>query len=195
MKVNLKEAIWLNEPAVWEATETALTVTTDANTDFWRKTHYGFTRDSGHFLGIAVDDGFTAHVRVQGKFRSLYDQAGLMVRIDENRWVKTGVEFTDGERFLSAVITDGKSDWSVSQPFKGLEDFYIRVTLKSGAMRIQASSDGRTWPLLRLAPFPEVSHYLVGLTACTPERGGLDVRFSEFSVGPPITTDLHDLTA
>ncbi len=195
MLINLKEAKWLNEPAVWEATETGLIITTDANTDFWRKTHYGFTRDSGHFLGITADDGFTARVRVQGEFRSLYDQAGLMVRIDENRWVKTGVEFTDGERFLSTVVTDGKSDWSVSQPFKELEDFYIRITLKNGTMRIQASSDGRIWPLLRLAPFPEAPHYLVGLTACTPERGGLNVRFSEFSVGDAITTDLHDLTA
>ncbi|MGV1754215.1 DUF1349 domain-containing protein [Agrobacterium sp. CG674] len=195
MVMNLKEATWLNEPAVWEATETALTLTTDANTDFWRKTHYGFTRDSGHFLGSSVDDGFTACVRIQGEFRSLYDQAGLMVRIDENRWVKTGVEFTDGERFLSTVVTDGRSDWSVSQPFKELEDFYIRVTLKEGAMRIQASSDGRIWPLLRLAPFPEALRYLVGPTACTPERGGLDVRFSEFTIGAAITTDLHDLTA
>ncbi|MGV1768897.1 DUF1349 domain-containing protein [Agrobacterium vitis] len=195
MDVNLKEANWLNQPAVWQATKTGLTLTTDANTDFWRKTHYGFTRDSGHFLGISVDDGFTACVRVQGEFRSLYDQAGLMVRIDENRWVKTGVEFTDGERFLSTVITDEKSDWSVSQPFKDLEDFYIRITLKEGAMRIQASPDGRVWPLLRLAPFPEASRYLVGLTACTPERGGLDVRFSEFTIGAAITTDLHDLTA
>lgn len=34
MVINLKEATWLNEPVVWEATETALTLTTDANTDF-----------------------------------------------------------------------------------------------------------------------------------------------------------------
>lgn len=194
MNVNLKEATWLNEPAVWEATETGLTLTTAANTDFWRETHYGFTRDSGHFFGVPAGNGFTARVRVQGEFRSLYDQAGLMVRIDENRWVKTGVEFTDGERFLSTVITDGKSDWSVSKPFRQLEDFYIRITLSNGAMRIQASSDGTVWPLLRLAPFPVVSRYLVGLTACTPERAGLEVCFSEFSVGEALTTDLHDLS-
>ena len=117
-----------------------------------------------------------------------------MVRIAENRWVKTGVEFTDGARFLSTVITDGKSDWSISQPFKDLEDFYIRITLKDGATRVQASSDGMVWPLLRLAPFPEGSRYLVGLTACTPEHGGPDVRFSEFAIGEAITTDLHDLS-
>jgi regulation of enolase protein 1 (concanavalin A-like superfamily) len=82
----------------------------------------------------------------------------------------------------------------VSQPFKDLEDFQIRVTVNNGALRIQASRDGKFWPLLRLAPFPVASRYQVGPTACTPERSGLTVNFSEFSIGPAITTDLHDLS-
>lgn len=194
MSIDFSDGKWLNPPASWQADETALTVTTDAKTDFWRETHYGFTRDSGHFLGFPTAGGFTARIRVQGEFRTLYDQAGLMVRIDEKRWMKTGVEFTDGEPFLSTVVTDGRSDWSVAQPFKELEDFHIRVTVSNGAMRIQASRNGNRWPLLRLAPFPVAAWYEVGPTACTPERSGLRVRFSEFSIGAAITTELHDLS-
>ncbi|MCH4550437.1 DUF1349 domain-containing protein [Rhizobium changzhiense] len=194
MSIDFNDGKWMNEPAYWLANEAGLTLTTDEKTDFWRETHYGFTRDSGHFLGFPTADSFTAQIRVQGAFRTLYDQAGLMVRIDEKCWVKTGVEFTDGEAFLSTVVTDGKSDWSVAQPFKELEDFRIRVTVANGAMRIQASRDGSFWPLLRLAPFPAAAHYEVGPTACTPERSGLTVRFSEFSIGPAITKDLHDLS-
>lgn len=134
MSIDFNDGKWLNEPAHWQANEAGLTLTTDEKTDFWRETHYGFTRDSGHFLAFPTTDGFTAQIRVQGEFRTLYDQAGLMVRIDEKRWMKTGVEFTDGEAFLSTVVTDGRSDWSVSQPFKELEDFHIRVTLANGAM-------------------------------------------------------------
>lgn len=194
MNIDFRRGQWLNRPATSAVSEHSLTITTDPETDFWRETHYGFTRDTGHFLGIATADGFTATIRIQGEFRSLYDQAGLMVRIDEKRWVKTGVEFTDGQAFLSTVVTDGKSDWSVSQPFKELEDFYIRVTLSNGAMRIQASRDGSFWPLLRLAPFPVADTYQVGPTACTPERSGLVVRFSEFTINPATSKDLHDLT-
>ncbi|MER0040307.1 DUF1349 domain-containing protein [Pseudomonas sp. MGal98] len=194
MNIDFRRGQWLNRPATSAVSEHSLTMTTEQKTDFWRETHYGFTRDTGHFLGVATADGFTATIRIQGEFRSLYDQAGLMVRIDEKRWVKTGVEFTDGQAFLSTVVTDGKSDWSVSQPFKELEDFYIRVTLSNGAMRIQASRDGSFWPLLRLAPFPVADTYQVGPTACTPERSGLVVRFSEFAIDPAITKDLHDLT-
>lgn len=194
MNIDFRRGQWLNRPATSAVSEHSLTITTDPETDFWRETHYGFTRDTGHFLGVATADGFTATIRIQGEFRSLYDQAGLMVRIDEKRWVKTGLEFTDGHAFLSTVVTDGKSDWSVSQPFKALEDFYIRVTLSNGAMRIQASRDGSFWPLLRLAPFPVADTYQVGPTACTPERSGLVVRFSEFTINPATSKDLHDLT-
>ncbi len=194
MSSNFKEGTWLNEPAIWQADDNGLSMTTGANTDFWRQTYYGFTRDSGHFLGLPAGDSFTAQLRIQGKFRTLYDQAGLMLRVDETRWIKTGVEFTDGELFLSTVITNGKSDWSVSQPFKELEDFYLRLTLAKGAVRIQASRDGKFWPLLRLAPFPLSALYQVGPTACTPERSGLTIHFSEFSINPAITNDLHDLS-
>ncbi|QND54384.1 DUF1349 domain-containing protein (plasmid) [Phyllobacterium sp. 628] len=185
---------WLNEPKHWTSDASGLTLTTDEKTDFWQETYYDFKRDSGHFLGLPANDRFTATIRVQGEFRTLYDQAGLMVRIDETRWVKTGVEFTDGELFLSTVITDGKSDWSVSQPLQNHEDFYLRLTLANGSMRIQCSQNKTRWPLLRLAPFPLAPTYLVGPTACTPERSGLTVRFSEFFIGPAITTDLHDLS-
>ncbi|MBB4194433.1 hypothetical protein GGE45_004527 [Rhizobium aethiopicum] len=194
MSIDFNQGRWLNEPASWHADGTGLTMTTGEKTDFWRETYYGFTRDSGHFLAFPTGDSFTAQIRVEGEFRTLYDQAGLMVRIDEKRWVKTGVEFTDGEAFLSTVVTDGRSDWSVSQPFKKLEDFRIRVTVANGAMRIQASRDGRRWPLLRLAPFQAADRYEVGPAACTPERSGLIVRFSEFSIADAITTELHDLS-
>lgn len=194
MSIDFKDGVWLNEPRIWSAEGDHLSMTTDAKTDFWRETYYGFTRDSGHFLAFPTEESFTAQIRIQGEFRTLYDQAGLMVRIDDSQWVKTGVEFTDGEPYLSTVVTNRTSDWSVSQPFKELEDFYMRVTVNNGAMRIQASRDGAFWPLLRLAPFPVASRYQVGPTACTPERSGLTVRFSEFSLGPAVTTDLHDLS-
>ena len=149
MTIDFRTGTWLNKPKNWQTDEASLTLTTDEKTDFWRETYYGFTRDSGHFLGFEAGPSFSARLRVRGAFRTLYDQAGLMVRIDERRWLKTGVEFTDGEAFLSTVVTDDRSDWSVSQPFKELEDFHIRVSVDNGAMRIQASRDGSFWPLLR----------------------------------------------
>lgn len=194
MTVDLRQGRWINEPSDWRLVDDGLVLTTDDRTDFWRETYYGFTRDSGHFLGVAAGEGFTATLRVRGAFRTLYDQAGLMIRLDATRWVKAGVEFSDGEAHLSTVVTDGRSDWSIAKPFTGMEDFYIRATVAKGALRVQASADGAVWPLVRLAPFPVGPAYEVGPTACTPERSGLAVRFSDFSLGPATTKDLHDLS-
>ncbi len=73
---------WLNEPPEWRAEEGRLSVTTGLRTDFWRRTHYGFIRDNGHFYYQAIDRDFTAKVRIGGEYQALYDQAGLMIRID-----------------------------------------------------------------------------------------------------------------
>lgn len=185
---------WLNEPADYTVDADSLRVVTDNATDFWRITSYGFIRDSGHVFGRAVEGDFTAQVRVQGDFRELYDQAGLMVRIDERQWIKAGVEFSDGALMLSTVLTAERSDWATAgaPPLPG--GFWLRVTVANGAIRVQYSADGKVWPLLRLAPFPTAASYFVGPMCCTPERAGLTVVFSGFTVGPALARDLHDLT-
>jgi uncharacterized protein len=185
---------WLNEPRDWDLQGGMLNVTTDANTDFWRETHYGFTRDSGHFFHRATAGDFTAELKVAARYDELYDQAGIMVRIDAANWVKAGVEMSDGRAWLSSVLTLGQSDWATGIFEGDPADFRLRATVKSGVLRLQVSADGRLWRLARLAPFPRAASYAIGPMCCTPERAGLEVRFSEFTVGPALEKGLHDLS-
>jgi len=190
----LSRGTWLNEPRAWRADDGVLDVTTDHGSDFWRETHYGFTRDSGHFLALPSAGDFTAQLRVRAQYEKLYDQAGLMVRVDDERWVKAGIELSDGRAMLSSVLTVGQSDWATA-PYEGnASDFWLRATVLGGVLRLQASADGVRWPLLRLAPFPVASSYQVGPMCCTPERAGLEVRFSDFSLTAPLGKALHDLS-
>jgi uncharacterized protein len=183
---------WFNEPDRWALIPDGLMVTTNQATDFWRETHYGFTRDSGHFFGREVHGGFTAALRVRAQYEDLYDQAGIMVRLDEATWIKAGIELADGESLLGSVLTIGQSDWATG-PFRGdASDFWIRVTVERGVLRLQASADGQRWPLVRLCPFPVAERYWVGPMCCTPERAGLDVLFSDFTVAPPSGRALHN---
>jgi regulation of enolase protein 1 (concanavalin A-like superfamily) len=185
---------WLNEPKAWSTDGKVLTVLTDQGTDFWRETHYGFTRDSGHAFLIDTDGDFTAESKIEAKYRELYDQAGIMIRIDDKHWLKSGVEFNDGSAAFSSVLTAPVSDWTTG-PFVGnAEEFWIRATVSKGVLKLQYSVDGKLWPLARLCPFPEANYYAVGPMCCTPERSGLAVKFSEFIVSAPINKDLHDLT-
>ncbi|MGA7882471.1 MAG: DUF1349 domain-containing protein, partial [Terrimicrobiaceae bacterium] len=64
---------WLNAPGKWEIQDDRLSVEVSPNTDFWRKTHYGFVRDSGHFFFRQISGDFTVQVRVRGDYASLYD--------------------------------------------------------------------------------------------------------------------------
>jgi regulation of enolase protein 1 (concanavalin A-like superfamily) len=171
-----------------------LVAVTDRATDFWRETHYGFVRDSGHFAGLEVRGGFTATLRVRARYEALYDQAGIMVRLDAGTWLKAGVELSDGEALFGSVLTIGRSDWT-SGPFRGdPADAWIRVTVERGVLRLQGSADGVHWPLARLCPFPVAERYTVGPMCCTPERAGLEVMFSDFAVTPPNGKALHDLS-
>ena len=186
---------WLNEPRVWSVDPAGdLSMVTDKGTDFWRETHYGFIRDSGHFLGFTAPAAFTAQLRIRGQYQKLYDQAGIMVRVDERRWVKAGIELSDGRAMLSSVLTDGKSDWATGPYQHDAQDFWMRATVAKGVLRLQVSADGKTWPLVRLAPFPIAASYQVGPMACTPERDGLAIRFSNLRITPPLGKDLHDLS-
>ncbi|AVQ07179.1 TPA: DUF1349 domain-containing protein [Xanthomonas vasicola pv. zeae] len=185
---------WLNRPKTVDISGDTLDVVTDQATDFWRETHYGFTRDSGHFLGIKAGARFTAQLRVRAQYEALYDQAGIMVRVDEQHWVKAGIELSDGRAMLSSVLTNPVSDWATGPYEADPKDFWIRATVADGVLRLQVSADGRHWPLVRLCPFPVASEYLVGPMCCTPERAGLKVRFSDLALRAPLGKDLHDLS-
>lgn len=62
---------WLNQPASWSGDDKALELRTDANTDFWRRTFYGFIRDNGHAFLREVSGDFTASVFVLGEYAHL----------------------------------------------------------------------------------------------------------------------------
>jgi regulation of enolase protein 1 (concanavalin A-like superfamily) len=184
---------WLNEPASWEGDERALSLKTDPNTDFWRETFYGFVRDSGHAYLRPVSGDFTASATVVGVYEQLYDQAGLMLRLDERNWIKCGIEYTDGLMHFSVVVTRGISDWSViplhdRAPSDPLE---VRLTRHEDAVRVQFRFGEKRWQMARLCPFV-ASDAEVGVMACSPERAGFEAKFRDIAVGPPIARALHE---
>jgi uncharacterized protein len=184
---------WLNEPSHAELRGSDLFVRTANATDYWRGTFYGFWRHSGHFSRKSVAGDFSAEVTVIGDFTELYDQAGLMVRLSESHWVKVGVEFTDGELCLSAVVTNDNSDWSITKLKADPRGCRIRLTRHGEAIRVQYFDwEQDRWFPLRLAYLPTTSSIDVGVMCCSPEREGFEVTFSDFVIGPPISRQLHD---
>jgi regulation of enolase protein 1 (concanavalin A-like superfamily) len=182
---------WLNEPPSVELHGSELVVNTGPETDFWRSTAYGFVHDDGHFLSApfpaegALEVSFRAHLAAQ------FDQAGLMLRAGPETWLKAGVELSDGQRYASVVVTNGRSDWSVA-PLPPLPPMAEDTTL---TVRASRQGDGVTvryrlgkeaaWQLLRVAYLPPEAELRAGPMTCSPTRAGLTVRFAPVRFGPP----------
>ena len=183
---------WLNEPDVWHAEAGGLTLTTGNQTDFWQHTFYGFQRDSGHAWLCPVSGDFTASAIATGAYEQLYDQAGLMLRVDEKNWIKTGIEYTDGLMHFSVVVTREVSDWSVIplHDAKPADEVHVRLTRHGDAVRVQFAISGRAWQMARLAPFPAVDAR-VGVMACSPQRAGFTATFRAIEIGLAISRQLH----
>lgn len=171
---------WMNEPSFWQVSEFGLKISADPKTDFWQKTHYGFVRDSGHFYYRWITGSFTAKVKISGQYRHLYDQAGLMIRQDEQNWIKTGIEYVHGQQQVSAVVTRGFSDWSVAPYLDNPSSIWIRVKREGDFVEISYSTEDDGYQLLRLAYMKPSDRVMLGFMAAAPDGEGFDVVFSDF---------------
>ncbi len=176
---------WLNRPPQWQAQNGTITVTSGPKTDFWRKTHYGFLRDSGHFYGREVEGDFTVEVRFQGEYEALYDQAGLMLRVDETTWMKCGIEYVEGMQYVSAVVTRDFSDWSVAPLADNPPALRLRVTRRGPAVEVHYARDEGDFALLRIAYLAPDERMRVGIMCASPEGEGFTTTFEGFTVRQP----------
>jgi len=181
---------WHCPPSSWslDASTATLHIAPDAPTDFWQRTHYGFRVDSGHFLHTEIAGDFVLAVRVGFRPVWQYDQAGLMVRVGADDWLKTSVEYEpDGPARLGAVVTNfGYSDWS-TQPFPSGDGVtWLRVRREGDDYIVDASPDGRAWMQIRVAHLHggRGAPVACGAYACSPKGRGFTAEFSQLEIMP-----------
>jgi uncharacterized protein len=177
---------WFNEPRNWNLDD-KLTVVADSGSDFWRKTHYGFVRDSGHFFYESVSGDFEIETEFSGKYAALYDQAGVMVRFDETIWLKSGIEYVNGVHYVSAVVTRDFSDWSVL-PFNGYPgSLRLRLKREGESVTIEYFDPVVGWVMFRTAYLSSAAELQVGRTVAAPDGPGFETVFSEYRVTPLVS--------
>ena len=175
---------WEHEPKVWQEASGRLTETVPAATDYWRVTHYGFIRDNGPFRYQDRSGNFEATVRISGEYHELYHQAGLMIRINEKNWIKTGIEFVNGKQNVSAVVTREFSDWSVLSRTDNPPFIWLRLQRYNDTVQVSYSLDGQKWSMIRLAYFPPDVPVKIGMVAAAPGNEDFEVKFDHFSLTP-----------
>ena len=174
---------WLNEPASWQRTGGVLTVSVDPGTDFWCQTGYGYIRDSGHVYGELLAGDLDVSVRIRGTLHTQYDQAGIMLRADERTWLKTGVEFFEGQPRLSTVLTLGRSSWTVTSLPEDVDEIVLRVARRGDAVEVRyATGADEPAQLAALVFLPPECEVLAGVMCAAPEGPGFIVTFHDLHV-------------
>jgi len=122
-------------------------------------------------------------VTFTGNYRNEYDHAGLMVWVDETSWMKTGVEFTEGGYFASAVVTRDYSDWAVAPLVEFGGTFTVRLTRKGSSFLVHYQQKAESpWTLLRIAYLTDEPTIQVGRMVGAPSGDDFAVTFRDFSI-------------
>lgn len=179
---SLDKMQWFNEPEKWEVKNKTLNMEVTPKSDYWRVSHYGFTVDDAPFYYATYGGEFEVKVKITGNYKTRFDQMGLMLRIDNERWIKAGVEFVDNKFNISAVVTDKKSDWSVLQLEKTPSFVWIKAVRRLDAVEFFYSLDDKDYIMIRNAPFQDNIPVMVGLMAASPDGDGFNAKFENFKV-------------
>jgi regulation of enolase protein 1 (concanavalin A-like superfamily) len=128
---------------------------------------------------MPVTGDFTFESRVAGKYAALYDQAGLMVRVDSANWLKCGLELVDGIGHASVVVTRDFSDWSTVRGVTAKAPLWWRMVRKGVSLEVLYSEDGKNFTSTRLAYLPLPATVDAGIMCCSPEGAGFEAAFDE----------------
>jgi len=177
---------WMNRPP-HTTCKGGLHIRTAPDTDFWQRTHYGFRRDSGHFLHRGVRGDFTLETQVSFEPTAQYDQCGVMVRVDGGNWIKASVEFEDAAigRLGSVVTSGGYSDWASQDIASSIGRVEWRMSRRGDDFLVEARLPAATWQQLRVCHLHEAGETLLaGLYACSPTGAGFACTFESLRIGP-----------
>ena len=165
-----QDFFWFNEPLQYKVGN-GLEIITEKETDFWQNTHYGFQRDDGHFLFVQRTGDFSLSTNVIFRPSNKYDQCGLMVRIDDQNWIKVSTEFeSDQISRLGSVVTNlGYSDWATQDIKSDRDEMWYRISKRGSDFLLEYSFEGNKWHQMRIAHLHKsVESYAVGVYACSP---------------------------
>jgi len=178
----LERMQWFNEPEHWSIKDNRLTMQVTPQSDYWRISHYGFTVDDAPYLYTTRGGEFEVKVKISGDYKVRFDQAGLMLRIDKENYIKTGIEFVDGKYNLSAVVTHHTSDWSVITLDRPVPYIWIKAVRRLDAVEIFYSFDDKEYTMMRNCWLQDNTPVMVGLMAACPDGQGFEARFENFTI-------------
>lgn len=199
----LTDAQWLNPTRTCTINSTDIRIDTEPHTDFWQRTFYGFQAANAPAALIETRTNVTFTVRVRAEYKRRYDQAGILVWLDDQNWFKASVEREDESsgRLGSVLTTNGHSDWA-TRDVPALSQVCFRLSRRGPDFVLEAKST-QEWEQLRVFHIAELgptdsqwaalkaeavpaSPVRLGVYACSPEDSSFTARFDQLTLTPSV---------
>lgn len=175
---------WLHEPGDVEMSTNGMLLHMNSNTDFWHTTYTKppVVTATGHlfYKPIVSEQNLLVETRFELSAMHEFDQSGLMIYLNSEQWIKTGLQYVDGKYLLSTVVTNGSSDWSTQNHASNIVG--IRLYKLGDDIVIEANETRDVWSIVRICRWKRdcndvsggmtSSQLKVGLYACAPKGKG-----------------------
>ncbi|MBX2837552.1 MAG: DUF1349 domain-containing protein [Gammaproteobacteria bacterium] len=193
---------WINKPNSYQLTPESVSITTEAETDLWQRSYYGFRNDNAPALQVSTDQNFSFTAKVCFEYRNRFDQCGLLIYLDSENWFKASIEY-ENERYsrLGSVVTNlGYSDWATTDITLPNHIWY-RLSRRGADFLIESSLDSEVFNQMRIfhlhrlgetteemgksnPPKPTQSSVSFGVYACSPLDSSFTAVFSNLEFEP-----------
>ncbi len=180
-----EELSYYNSPNI-NIKDNTLEFVTQPNTDLWQNTYYNFQHDNAPFVQMKISEkyfSFTVKVKYFSKRR--FDQAGIILYLDSENWLKASVEYENEnfQRLGSVVTNNGFSDWATVDIPSEVKEMYYRLSRRENDFCIENSLDGVNYKQMRICHLYNANDEIsMGVYACSPEESSFKAIFSDMVI-------------
>jgi uncharacterized protein len=173
---------WSNKPKKTKIEGARISIKVPEKTDNWRKTRHNFIMHNAPFYWHKVSGSFQVMVKVTGDLGQMYDKAGLMIRLDDENWIMTGMEYYNNQMNHSTCVTHDYTDWSLSPlPASAAKDGAWFCLKRIGdSYEVFYSLDGNNWVQTRQGLFNDAQSIQVGIFCACPMGESYKVSFDMY---------------
>lgn len=186
MLFDIDKTYWLNEPQEKQVNASEIIIKTEADTDLWKRTYYGFERDDAPMLLMKTKEQFFSFVvKVHFSSQVAYDQAGVVIYLDTDNWFKGSIEYENEEfqRMGSVVCNNGYSDWATQDISSSIKEMWYRLSRRNSDFYLEYSEDGDNFKQMRIFHlFAAENEIAFGLYACSPGESTFEAKFTDFQM-------------
>lgn len=174
---------WVHEPKEYTIADGEIVIKTEAGTDFWQRTYYGFQNNNAPALLMKTNEKyFSFLVKTEFDSKQRFDQCGVIIYQNSDNWIKASIEYENEEyQRLGSVVTNlGYSDWATTDITATKKLMYYRLSRRESDYCIENSYDGIHYKQMRIAHlFEGADNIQIGIYACSPEESSFNAVFTE----------------